>query len=719
MNQKRWGILSVIGGMLLFSISSRAGYVFDSALAAEQNCGGVGVRAEDHLYQSNTEPSGSLAHWIEGVQVASATAWIHPSSPTDTFTLGGGVHAGPRGVEVDASGHVYVSAYDPTKPERAILVFDENLGSTSQRLTLDLTDSIDYRVYGITLDASGHLYVLYYSPNHNAERVKVFDAISTWPEDHQAVPMTTLDVGPDPAPAYEGIRVRADGSVLWVAGRATRTVERYTGSPQAGYTLDTGFSLDLSDVTGWQGFKGMDLSADETKLFIADDTDGAERILIVDPTDGTILPESFSTTGQGASNPFDVEVDEAGNVYVAQYGDRRVEKYVWQDEPPTPTPTASPTPGPAEPEVRGLWVTRWDYTQPSHVQSIMANAAAYNFNLILFQVRGNATVFYQSSLEPWAWELTGSDPSTLGTDPGWNPLALACTEAHARGMELHAYMNVFPAWKETVPPPTSADQLWNTHRSWFMQNSSGEVMWPQGWWDYWYTFIDPGVPEVKQYLHDVFLEVARNYDVDGIHYDYIRYPHEVGDWAYNATSVARFVAASGGTPSELPTQWAAWKRDQISEIVDAIYPDVMAINPNINVSAAVQASWSSAYNTASQNYRAWLSAGTLDSIILMLYIQDTVQFRNYVRDHVANSSDRWVVPGLGAHNTDTATLLQLIQISREEGAEGVALFSYSSLFPSHSPNSKANAILDGPFSQPAPLPPMPWKEQSAPAWRAY
>jgi len=54
-------------------------------------------------------------------------------------------------------------------------------------------------------------------------------------------------------------------------------------------------------------------------------------------------------------------------------------------------------------EVRALWITRWDYTSPSHVNSIINNAANHNFNLLLFQVRGNATVFYQSSIEPWAW----------------------------------------------------------------------------------------------------------------------------------------------------------------------------------------------------------------------------------------------------------------------------------------------------------------------------
>ena len=390
-------------------------------------------------------------------------------------------------------------------------------------------------------------------------------------------------------------------------------------------------------------------------------------------------------------------------------------------ETPTMTPTATPssTPYSATEEARALWVTRWNYTTASDIDSIVTNAKNYNFNILLFQIRGNATAFYDSAFEPWAWELTGSNPSTLDTDPGWDPLAVACAKAHEAGLELHAYVNLFPAWKETIPPPAAVDQLWNTHNDWFMQNVGGDVMWPQDWWDYWYTFIDPGVPEVKQYLHDVMMEIVNNYPVDGLHYDYIRYPAEVGDWAYNATSVARFEAAYGGTPQALPSQWGDWKRTQISEIVAAVYPDAEQSKPSIKISAAVNKSYTSAYTSYAQDYRHWMQNDVLDIDIPMLYIQNTTDFTNYVTDHIANCSGKWVLPGLGAHNTEAGTLLQLIQISRDLGAQGVALFAYPSLFPGHAPNAKANTILDGPFELPASIPPMEWKSTQVGHWFSY
>ena len=70
--------------------------------------------------------------------------------------------------------------------------------------------------------------------------------------------------------------------------------------------------------------------------------------------------------------------------------------------------------GPTTKEVRALWVTRGEYQTADEVKKIVANAASLHFNLILFQVRGNGTVFYKSKIEPWAFELTSKSPKTIG-----------------------------------------------------------------------------------------------------------------------------------------------------------------------------------------------------------------------------------------------------------------------------------------------------------------
>lgn len=118
---------------------------------------------------------------------------------------------------------------------------------------------------------------------------------------------------------------------------------------------------------------------------------------------------------------------------------------------PSPTPTATSTPGAVE--FRGLWVSRFDWTSsynpgsPARIDEIVSRAAAANFNALLFQVRGVADAFYSGGLEPWS-ALLNSD-GELGRDPQWDPLGHMVDRAHAAGLQVHAYVNVYPTWSGT------------------------------------------------------------------------------------------------------------------------------------------------------------------------------------------------------------------------------------------------------------------------------
>jgi hypothetical protein len=107
---------------------------------------------------------------------------------------------------------------------------------------------------------------------------------------------------------------------------------------------------------------------------------------------------------------------------------------------------------PVREEFRGLWITRFDWTRfghtvtPSDLDTIVNHAASAHFNALLFQVRGTADAYYSSTLEPWAARLTGSVTKTLGADPGFDPLAYVITRAHRSGLQVHAYINIFPTW---------------------------------------------------------------------------------------------------------------------------------------------------------------------------------------------------------------------------------------------------------------------------------
>ena len=114
---------------------------------------------------------------------------------------------------------------------------------------------------------------------------------------------------------------------------------------------------------------------------------------------------------------------------------------------------------------RAMWVTRWDYRAADDVRKVVENCASLDMNTIIFQVRGNGTVLYPSNIEPWAEEFDHNDP-------GFDPLALAIDEAHRRHIELHAWVNVMPAWRGEEPPKDRR-HLFHTHPERFLVDQQG------------------------------------------------------------------------------------------------------------------------------------------------------------------------------------------------------------------------------------------------------
>lgn len=397
-------------------------------------------------------------------------------------------------------------------------------------------------------------------------------------------------------------------------------------------------------------------------------------------------------------------------------------EYIIPDFEPTPTPTPTPTPfiNP-DVEIRALWVTRWDYDTTNTMHTILQNAANYHFNMILLQVRGNATTFYPSDLEPWAWELTGSDPSTTGQNPGWDPLAVAINKAHSLDLELHAYMNVYPGWRGTVDPPAESGQLWMTRKDLFCYDKFANIMIPTGWWSTWYSFLSPGHPEARAHIHSVFMEILKNYPkLDGIHYDYCRYPGEVGDWSWNPVDVDLFTTETHATPDEDPTTWAQWKRDQITTLVRENYLEGETLVPGRMYSSAVTGSYTDGYNNNFQASHDWMAEGVLDCLMPMLYTANLSTFTSRLETHLAGRAGRFLSAGIGAASVDDQGLIDEILIARNSGADGVTIFAYSTVFPNHIPNSKAITLINGPFSNIAAIPPMPWKQKHPPSlWILY
>jgi uncharacterized lipoprotein YddW (UPF0748 family) len=346
-------------------------------------------------------------------------------------------------------------------------------------------------------------------------------------------------------------------------------------------------------------------------------------------------------------------------------------------------------------EARGVWMSRFEYTSAAlqkdpeaakaYIRSVFEKARKAKFNMVFFQVRGNGTSFYNSSLEPWAAELTG----VLGKDPGWDPLEFAIGEAHRLGLELHAWINTYPIWRGgTSPIETTPRQPFLAHPEWVVCDSEGKPMTLDAPKDS-YIWASPGIPAVRRHILDVVMDIVTKYDVDGIHFDYIRYPEEspTKGYSHDSISVSRFESAEGN-PYKLA--WDHWQREQINELVYDAYNAITAAKPWVKVSAAVigkykGSGWNS-YSVVYQDPRAWMELGKIDFIVPMVYWErshPTHPFDPLIaqwQDRVAYS--RYVLPGLSTGLIAKAGWNELsaeIEDVRQKGLPGVVFFSAGGL----------------------------------------
>ncbi len=326
--------------------------------------------------------------------------------------------------------------------------------------------------------------------------------------------------------------------------------------------------------------------------------------------------------------------------------------------------------------IRAIWVTRWDYKTPADIAKVMHNCRAAGFNTVLFQVRGNGTVMYRSKLEPWADELGGHDP-------GFDPLAVACNEAHRRGLSLHAWVNVMPGWRGKKPP-TNPKQLYNTRPDWFWRDAAGRRQ-PLGW----YNSLNPCYPEVRRYLVSVMREIVANYPVDGLHLDYIRFPNEwnesyqrgarVPDYPRDPRTLGMFRWETGRTPESDPGRWNDWRTAQVTQLVRDIRAVVKYIKPEVKLSAAVGALPSRAKRKHFQDSREWLAENLLDAVFPMNYDENMKSFGKHL-DLWASSEMRIpVVTGVMFDNRDGGTVIEQVGRTTKTGSHFSA-FAYNSLF---------------------------------------
>jgi len=406
---------------------------------------------------------------------------------------------------------------------------------------------------------------------------------------------------------------------------------------------------------------------------------------------------------------------------------------------PTPTPTITPTPRPtpvAPPitEYRALWVDGFSpgLQTPEQITQLIHDCQSISCNVLLTQIRIYANALEAKSPEP----RSGNFPE------GFDPLEDVINKAHSASppIEVYAWMNTFPVWPTDGDPPSSSAHILNTHglsapgtEMWLALNEQGNT---SGSGLYW---LDPGNPDAAAYVVNQVMAVVKNYAVDGVHLDFIRYGG--AQWGYNPTSVARFRTRynRSDTPAPDDAQWSQWRRDQVTSVVRRIWLESTAVNPRIKVSAALipwgdgpanDLEWtsSSAYRDVFQDWRAWLQEGILDIAFPMNYFPDSSMasnFDHWIEFENNHRYNRHVVIGMGNYlNSLDETLAQIRRVRGHSAtgasADGLSLYVYHQTDKDHLPFSAfVEEMTLGPAPSPivpvfapnARIPSMPWKAE--------
>jgi uncharacterized lipoprotein YddW (UPF0748 family) len=397
-------------------------------------------------------------------------------------------------------------------------------------------------------------------------------------------------------------------------------------------------------------------------------------------------------------------------------------------------------PPPAPREFRAVWVSTvanidWPTRpnlnparQQAEAIAILDRAKALNLNAIVLQVRPSADAIYPSKLEPWTEYLTGTQG--VAPQPMYDPLKFWVTQAHARGLQLHAWFNPYRARHSGAKSPIAASHIARTNPA--AVKTYGKFLW-----------MDPAEESASKQTLDVVLDVVRRYDIDGVHIDDYFYPYPIE--APGIAGEAAALEGSGAPKPELdfPDQpaWqrylagggkldrASWRRQNVNHLIEALYTGIhrekswvlFGISPFGLGKPALRPAGIAGFSQYDKLYadaELWLESGWLDYLSPQLYwaIAQAPQSYPVLLDYwvAQNRKGRHVWPGLftsriGAPTKDypPEEIVQQINLTRTRpAANGHVHFSMAALMENR--KGISDQLKAGQYAGPALIPASPW-----------
>ena len=341
-------------------------------------------------------------------------------------------------------------------------------------------------------------------------------------------------------------------------------------------------------------------------------------------------------------------------------------------------------------ELRAIWMDAGSIPKAeAGLRSLVRTYHKANLNVLLPEVVARGYTVYPST-------LVERDPRFAGCI---DPLEIIIDEAHALGMEVHPWVWVFRAGYTK-----DRGAILRAHPDWVELDKFGEDLSVNGG-----LWISPCIPAARDFLADIYAELVRNYDVDGIHLDYIRYEvQSPTPYGYNERCRREFERRYGIDPLEVDRvsfaqcEWNRFRERQINTFVQRIARQTRAIRPEALVSAAVGSDPKTARLNLMQNWVNWVENKWVDFVTPMAYTNRDARFAELVGSQKAAVGNKTILaPGVGlhTHKGDVGQTVRQIGIARELMTDGQSLFATAYFGEEH-----GSALLQGPYSSGALVP---------------
>ncbi len=335
-----------------------------------------------------------------------------------------------------------------------------------------------------------------------------------------------------------------------------------------------------------------------------------------------------------------------------------------------------------------LWVVRHEIATPEKIDLLLKSIKNTDIKNLFVQVRGRGDSYYKSEYEPGAYEVPEN----------FDPLGYILSKTVNSDIKIHAWVNVSFVLNPGDYPPHPEHILFK-HPEWITYDHRGRSMaeytkkelkenLAEGY------FVDPALPEVKQFIVNIVNDILLKYKVDGIHLDYVRYPYSgynsyykrhLSDFGYNPEARKAFKKIYGVDPlkinrfgnSKVKKQFDQFRRDQVTGIVKMVNKAVKQKDGKLILSVAAMPRYDRGKVVYFQDWPLWLEKKYIDLACVMSYTTRESIYKSYIDYALKTEEPGKIFMGVQVNKKTPANLAHnQIKMSYEDGFRGYIIFSF-------------------------------------------